>query len=212
MIMKMPNFKQVAYMMSSSCVICSDGTTLVLNEEIGYLRSKLPFTCQHNILISSVELGAGKDRTELTTPRPGLLTLPDTGEGPNKTANRIRAWAYSIMSTIEIGGNQKKISNLRQVTIQLSRYNKHLRTAVDLCSKTEIKSYPDLEIINIDKFVNNMKEVVKELIVYVDRVVEDLGRLAGVEEEDNSNLEQEFYFKPEQAPTTRRSPTFRGKN
>ena len=75
-----------------------------------------------------------------------------------------------------------------------------------------IEGYPDLELINIDKFVTNIKEVTKELIVNVYGVVEDMGKLPEVEEEDNSNLKQEGHFEPQQASTTRRSPTVKGKN
>ena len=61
MSMMVPSSKQLGYVMSSLCDTCSDGTILVFNNEIEHLRSKLPFTCQHNEFVTSVELGAGKD-------------------------------------------------------------------------------------------------------------------------------------------------------
>ena len=53
-----------------------------------------------------------------------------------------------------------------------------VRTAVKACEAGEIKGYPDLELINIDRFVTDIEEVPWELIVNVDRVLEDLGRVA----------------------------------
>ena len=81
-----------------------------------------------------------------------------------------------------------------------------------MCKAGEIEGHPDLELINIDKFVTNIVEVAEDLIVDVDRFVEDLGRLAEVEEGDDSSLDQEERFEPQQAPTTKRSPIMKGRN
>ena len=133
MSIRIPNSEQKSYVMSSSCDDCGNGTIMVFNEEIGHLRSKLPFTCQLNQLVSSLELGTGKESTEQSTLRPGCPTLPDTREGPNNTTNRIRAGASSVVSTIEIGGLQRKSTNLQQAIVQLSRVNERLRAAVEAC-------------------------------------------------------------------------------
>ena len=60
------------------------------------------------------------------------------------------------------------------------RVHKHRRHAQEGIVRTagEIKGYPDLELINIDRFVTDIEEVPWELIVNVDRVLEDLGRVA----------------------------------
>ena len=59
--MKVPSSKQLGYVRGPLCDTCSDGKILVFNEEIHQLRSKLPFTCQHNEFVTSIKLGDGKD-------------------------------------------------------------------------------------------------------------------------------------------------------
>ena len=84
--------------------------------------------------------------------------------------------------------------------------------AVEAYKAGEIEGNQDLELINIDKFITNIDEVADELIVGVDRVLEDLGRLIEVEEGDNSSIQQEGNSEPHQTPTKRQSPIIKGKN
>ena len=70
MSMKVPKSRQLRYAMGSLCDACRDRTILICSKELEHLRSKLPFTCQHNKFVTSVELRAGEDSPGLITPRP----------------------------------------------------------------------------------------------------------------------------------------------
>jgi hypothetical protein len=77
---------------------------------------------------------------------------------------------------------------------------------VDKCEDGMIEGYPDLEIANIDRFMGDLMEKTKTLVVDVDMAVEFMGRIAEIKEGDGLDPKLEKLAGPQDAHDTRQSP------
>ena len=77
---------------------------------------------------------------------------------------------------------------------------------MDRCEDGMIEGYPDLEIMNINKFMGDLMESIEALMANVDTGVDIMGRIAEVKEEDALDPEVEELAGPQEDHDARQSP------
>ena len=74
--MKVPSSKQQVHVLGSSCGICNDGTVKLFEEEVQYLVDNLPFACQHEGFVSSIQPSSAEEGTLLAPPQARVSSAP----------------------------------------------------------------------------------------------------------------------------------------
>ena len=108
-----------------------------------------------------------------------------------------------MMSADETGKLQRRHKSLKIGMQQLTAINKKLRAAVSKCKHGIIEEYPDLEFININRFIGDLMGSTESLVVNVDRALESLCRIAKVKEGNGVCPELEQLAGPQEAKNTR---------
>ena len=125
-------------------------------EEVQHLVRKMLFPCLQAGLVSSFRLNHAGEGAVFPATRPGFPVLPNNGSKVNKAATGSRPETSFVVSPVETGKLKQRGDSRRVEMRKLTAINEKLRAAVEEYEDKMIEGYPDQEIANINKFMDNL--------------------------------------------------------